>query len=285
MATDSDPDRNVDGAGAPDDPRREATDLIEAAITDAGGLAQLARISGVSKHTLGRYRKGEFPWERRNHQLDALDRHLTDRGLAGGEASGPSLLQLVERATPANRPRRGASQSKRADASGPGAGPVSSEVSADGADRRRIRWAAVLCVTVIALARLLAIVMTRDDGDARTAPVPAFTAQVDGTGPGEDPTEPITVWDRPATNICSSATPECDPDATGAGVVQPGQRVDTLCVTKGQVVRNGPPGEPGFYDDDRWVMIDSGGEEAFLSNTWYARSGLPRDLPSCPPRN
>ena len=283
------PDPDLDAAQGvpPNDALRQAVDVVEAAIADAGGLAQLALRSGVSKQTLGRYRRGEFPWERKNHQLAALDRYLAERHAGEDRASGPGLVELVKRAAPANRPRRrGASQADATDKGGSGTDPTA------GPDRPRNRlrfvWAIGAAVAVAVVAVLVAALSGDEDDGGRggaTALVPSFTAPVDGTGPGEDPTEPVTVWDRPATTICSSDTPECDPEAERVGVVQAGQVVDTLCVAKGQVVRNGPPGEPGFYDDDRWVMIDIDGTKAYLSNTWYARSGLPRNLPSCPPHD
>lgn len=256
-------------------------ELVEGAVADAGGIEPLARRSGVSKHTLGRYRRGEFPSKRRRHQLTGLDRYLVDRNPGDGRPPGPRLVDLIERAAPAIRARQMDSSDAPATAAAGQGFSTNAAAQPEQPAARKKSPLVILIVAVTAVAVLLAVVVTRNDGKGGRPVTSVFSAQVDATGPGEDPSEPVALWDRPATTICSSATPGCDTKAMRAGVVRHGQVVDTLCIARGQVVRNGPPGEPGFYDDDRWVKLDHEGQEAFLSNTWYARSKLARELASC----
>lgn len=124
---------------------------------------------------------------------------------------------------------------------------------------------------------------------ASSLPLPAvFQHQVDGTGPGTDPAGPISLWSRPSTTTgCEIA--RCWEGTERTGRVEPPDVVRVSCVTRVQRIRNGVPGGPGYFEDDRWLLVTAGqayqqrhGGPAYLSNVWYARAALPADLAVCP---
>lgn len=116
-----------------------------------------------------------------------------------------------------------------------------------------------------------------------------FQANVVGTGPGTNPDDPVSLWSKPSTTTgCGLSA--CSPGTERVGKVYPGQLVKVVCVTNGQRIRNGVPNGSGYYEDNRWLSVafDQNLQQplrqsAYLSNVWYARSGLPNTLPSCKP--
>jgi transcriptional regulator with XRE-family HTH domain len=147
----------------------------------------------------------------------------------------------------------------------------------------------------------IALLFTRDDDPADPSPTPTslssaaarpvatgpITAVVDGTFANNRPqAKTIGLWTRPGMST------GCDLDDCPAGTKQAG-RVDvgaTLAVScvvlDGQMLRNGASGEPGYYEDERWLRLVPGqdvGEadsDLYISNLWFLRDDLPR-LPNC----
>ena len=97
----------------------------------------------------------------------------------------------------------------------------------------------------------------------------------------------VGLWSRPSTTTGCDRSPRF-PGTELAGRVRPATLVQVSCVVSGQRVRNGEPGRPGYYDDDRWLLVvpdDALGltrpGDAYLANIWYARESLPATVPSC----
>lgn len=123
--------------------------------------------------------------------------------------------------------------------------------------------------------------------DADSQAMPQFTGEVNGSGPGTDPTTPVSLWSKPSTSTgCEFSA--CAEDTRAVQKVSPGAAVTVACRLQGQQIRNGLPGGPGFYEDDRWLRVVSvdgelvdENEPLYLSNVWFARAKLPATLRIC----
>ncbi|GAA3593578.1 hypothetical protein GCM10022223_05610 [Kineosporia mesophila] len=163
--------------------------------------------------------------------------------------------------------------------------------------RRPLLVAAVLgCLLVIGTVLVLTQLW---EGKPSTTPVsgtqpestdaqPIYEGQIDGRMSGGRPAaHDITVWSLPSTTTGCDISP-CLPGTAEAGHMTLPASVKVVCVSKGQQIRNGAPGEPGFYRDDRWLRLSPAPEiqnptsqVVFLSNIWFERDQLPADLPTC----
>ncbi|MEU8606666.1 hypothetical protein AB0C29_01490 [Actinoplanes sp. NPDC048791] len=96
------------------------------------------------------------------------------------------------------------------------------------------------------------------------------------------PAKTIGLWTKPGMSS------GCELDACPVGTrqqgrVSVGQAVAVSCVVAdGQMLRNGSAGEPGYYEDQRWVRLvpgqqvgQTGDGPLYLSNVWFLREALP----------
>ncbi|BCY09792.1 helix-turn-helix domain-containing protein [Actinoplanes sp. L3-i22] len=101
------------------------------------------------------------------------------------------------------------------------------------------------------------------------------------------PAKTIGLWTKPGMSSGCDLD-ACPPGTVQAGRVAVGQTVSVSCVVGGgQMLRNGSSGEPGYYEDKKWVRIVRGQEvgqtgdyDLYLSNVWFLRDALP-PLPAC----
>lgn len=223
-----------------DEGPQKAAALLRDALRQSGlGVDELARQvsasadSHVSRQTIYRYLSGRFPRTRQSAAVRALDRFFAAR-LQGAYPPGGMAALLW---------------------------PGDLAIDGDTATwRSRGRLHLVVwwvTVSALAAAALLAVASLNGPGP-HDRPPPRY--RVDGSGPGQNLGDPIAVWDRPAMTDCG--TPGCDREAVRLGTVRHEEQHPAVCVVRGQVIRNGPPGAPGYYQDDRWVRVDVGGQRA-----------------------
>lgn len=155
-------------------------------------------------------------------------------------------------------------------------------------------------LVVVLVTLVIGFVVMRDDGrpdapapevSSRT-PGPAVTSGpvtgvVEGRFAGDRaPAKTIGLWTRPGmTDGCD--LDDCPPGTKQAGRVEVGRTIAVSCaVVDGQMLRNGASGEPGYYEDERWLRLAPGqdlgrtDDDLYISNVWFLRDGLP-PLPSC----
>lgn len=153
------------------------------------------------------------------------------------------------------------------------------------------------------LAVIIGIAVARDDkAEPPVAPtaVPLATASPAGSEPvkgkvnGEYagnrvPAKTIGLWTKPGMSSgCDLAS--CPAGTRQAGRVSVGQTIAVSCVTDGQMLRNGSSGDPGYYEDLRWLRLvpgqqveQTGDDDLYLSNIWFLRDKLP-PLAACSAR-
>lgn len=174
------------------------------------------------------------------------------------------------------------------------------------ADPDRAPWSPKVligAVVVLILALIVVAVTTLHSSPtaastAPSGPVPAvvgtgaaarLTAPVDGAMTSGHPSaRTITLWSRPSTSSgCDISA--CQPGTDQVGTLTLPATVVVMCSTVGQQIRNGEPGESGFYRDDRWLKLEPGqafgqtskDQVLWLSNIWFLRDRLPGQLPQC----
>jgi transcriptional regulator with XRE-family HTH domain len=118
-----------------------------------------------------------------------------------------------------------------------------------------------------------------------------LTAPVDGSmTAGRQDAKTLSLWSHPSTSSgCEISA--CQDGTSPVGTVRLPAEVVVVCVTVGQEIRNGEPGQDGFYRDDKWLELAPGqdfgpappGQEMWLSNIWFLRDRLPDQLPQCQP--
>ena len=64
-----------------------------------------------------------------------------------------------------------------------------------------------------------------------------------------------SVWSKSSTTT-GCERDQCAPGPRTVDVVTPGETVAVDCMVKGQLIRNGLPGAPDYYEDDRWRRLE-----------------------------
>ncbi|MFL6127154.1 hypothetical protein [Actinophytocola sp.] len=121
--------------------------------------------------------------------------------------------------------------------------------------------------------------------DAQREEITSFEAPLDGSKTmGASPAKILGIWSRPSMDRDCGLSPCIDGTSQVAKVTLP-KTITVVCVATGQTIRNGIPGEDGYYEDDRWVRIAPHPDidhVGFLPNVWFARDKLPTNLAKCP---
>lgn len=157
---------------------------------------------------------------------------------------------------------------------------------------------------VLIAATVVIVAPWEDDSTSSTGTPPATSgeSQARGGGPqpgeltsfeaplndsktaGAPPIKTLGVWTKPSMNLDCHVSPCLDGTRQIAKVTLP-ETVTVVCVATGQMIRNGTPGDAGYYEDNRWVHIaphPNISQVGYLSNVWFARNELPANLATCP---
>lgn len=308
MTDDADQPKARRPIGRPPDtaePCAAASELAAAAIRDSGrSRRSIAQALDVSERTLGRWlagppEKGPVP-----DQARALAR-LLDK---------PELLSLwwpelddAGRASPAPAP-----PGPTPDPSATGAPELAGHADHLPVRRRRRLLIGAAAVVALIAAGVLGVTASRR-AEPDSPPNPTATASqsaipvgppatgagatpvagalqgvVNGQFAGDrSPAKTIGLWTKPGM-ADGCALDACPAGTRQAGRVPVGRTIAVSCVVAdGQMLRNGASGEPGYYEDQRWVRLvpgqqveQTGNDQLYLSNVWFLREALPQ-LPAC----